>query len=256
VLLGILAANTLVYALPQSARIYGTVTDRATGRPINGARIEVLYRGTSNVDNFTISNQTGAYEIAGLEPGSYTVKTTADNYTTNFVDINLASGESLKLNLQLYESEMHGAPAANTSIILIPIILIVFIIVILAAVLSSVGYSKLVKGRILDHNTRKMVYEHIMENPGVHYRAILYNLDLKMGILSHHLKVLENEEYIKSVPDGLYRRYYPKGYVMMINAGRIVAGGAPAEIVAAVLPGRPEADLNDAFVALMKQGAS
>jgi ABC-type multidrug transport system ATPase subunit len=43
--------------------------------------------------------------------------------------------------------------------------------------------------------------------------------------------------------------------VVIINAGRIVAGGAPAEIVAAVLPGRPEADLNDAFVALMRQGA-
>ncbi|MCK7493663.1 MAG: hypothetical protein MZW92_21775 [Comamonadaceae bacterium] len=45
------------------------------------------------------------------------------------------------------------------------------------------------------------------------------------------------------------------GRVVMINAGRIVAGGTPAEIVAAVLPDRPEADLNDAFVALMRQGA-
>jgi ABC-2 type transport system ATP-binding protein len=44
------------------------------------------------------------------------------------------------------------------------------------------------------------------------------------------------------------------GRVVIINAGRIVAGGAPADIVAAVLPGRPEADLNAAFVALMKQG--
>jgi ABC-2 type transport system ATP-binding protein len=43
--------------------------------------------------------------------------------------------------------------------------------------------------------------------------------------------------------------------VVMINAGRIVAGGSPAEIVAAVLPGRPEADLGAAFVALMKRGA-
>jgi ABC-2 type transport system ATP-binding protein len=43
--------------------------------------------------------------------------------------------------------------------------------------------------------------------------------------------------------------------VVMINAGRIVAGGPPAEIVASVLPDRPEADLGDAFVALMKRGA-
>ena len=44
--------------------------------------------------------------------------------------------------------------------------------------------------------------------------------------------------------------------VIMINAGRIVAGGPPAEIVAAVLPGRPEADLGDAFVALMRREAT
>jgi ABC-2 type transport system ATP-binding protein len=43
--------------------------------------------------------------------------------------------------------------------------------------------------------------------------------------------------------------------VIMINAGRIVAGGPPAEIVAGVLPGRPEADLGDAFVALMRREA-
>jgi ABC-2 type transport system ATP-binding protein len=46
------------------------------------------------------------------------------------------------------------------------------------------------------------------------------------------------------------------GRVVIINAGRIVASGPPAEIVAAVLPDRPGADLGDAFVALMKREAS
>ncbi len=41
--------------------------------------------------------------------------------------------------------------------------------------------------------------------------------------------------------------------VVMINSGRIVAAGAPGEIVAAVLPDQPQADLNDAFVALMSR---
>ncbi len=46
------------------------------------------------------------------------------------------------------------------------------------------------------------------------------------------------------------------GRVVMINSGRIVAAGAPAEIVREVLPDRPGADLNDAFVALMRRGAA
>jgi ABC-2 type transport system ATP-binding protein len=45
------------------------------------------------------------------------------------------------------------------------------------------------------------------------------------------------------------------GRVVMINAGRIVASGPPADIVAEVLPGRPHADLNEAFVTLMRREA-
>jgi ABC-2 type transport system ATP-binding protein len=39
--------------------------------------------------------------------------------------------------------------------------------------------------------------------------------------------------------------------IVMINEGRIVATGSPADIIASACPGRPGADLNDAFIALM-----
>jgi len=39
--------------------------------------------------------------------------------------------------------------------------------------------------------------------------------------------------------------------VVMINEGKIVAGGAPREIIRKVLPDQPDADLNAAFVKLM-----
>ncbi len=42
--------------------------------------------------------------------------------------------------------------------------------------------------------------------------------------------------------------------VVMIDAGKIVALGRPADIVQKTLPHRPDADLNDAFVALMRRG--
>jgi ABC-2 type transport system ATP-binding protein len=41
--------------------------------------------------------------------------------------------------------------------------------------------------------------------------------------------------------------------IVMINAGNIVASGTPAEIIAAACPGMPDADLNDAFITLMKR---
>ena len=44
--------------------------------------------------------------------------------------------------------------------------------------------------------------------------------------------------------------------VVMINAGRIVADGSPARIISDRFPTRPEADLNDVFIELMKRPAS
>jgi ABC-2 type transport system ATP-binding protein len=45
------------------------------------------------------------------------------------------------------------------------------------------------------------------------------------------------------------------GRIVMINEGRIVATGSPAEIIRQACPGKPGADLNDAFVTLMARRA-
>lgn len=42
--------------------------------------------------------------------------------------------------------------------------------------------------------------------------------------------------------------------LIMINEGKIVASGAPLDIVAQTFPDREEADLNDAFIKLMSRG--
>ena len=42
--------------------------------------------------------------------------------------------------------------------------------------------------------------------------------------------------------------------IIMINEGRIVASGAPLDIVAETFPDQEEADLNDAFIKLMSRG--
>ena len=42
------------------------------------------------------------------------------------------------------------------------------------------------------------------------------------------------------------------GRIVVINEGRVVAMGSPADIIAGACPGKPDADLNDAFIALMR----
>jgi ABC-2 type transport system ATP-binding protein len=43
--------------------------------------------------------------------------------------------------------------------------------------------------------------------------------------------------------------------VVIINEGKIVTGGSPADIIRDVYPEKPDADLNDAFVKLMSRSA-
>ena len=72
-------------------------------------------------------------------------------------------------------------------------------------------YSKIRRDGVLDHFVRGQVYGYIKANPGEHYNAVKKALELKNGTLVYHLQTLEREEYIQSVHDGRFRRFYPIG---------------------------------------------
>jgi predicted transcriptional regulator len=73
-------------------------------------------------------------------------------------------------------------------------------------------YSKLRDEKVVDHKTRGEIIHYIAKNPGSHFREIKGALKLKNGTLSYHVKVLENNGYVKSRTDGMYKRFYPFGY--------------------------------------------
>ncbi|MFO7618845.1 MAG: winged helix-turn-helix transcriptional regulator, partial [Thermoplasmata archaeon] len=70
-------------------------------------------------------------------------------------------------------------------------------------------YSRLKKDDLLDHFVRGQIYGYIMSHPGEHYNHIKLKLDVTNGTLSHHLRALEFQGYIKSQRDGTYKRFYP-----------------------------------------------
>ena len=90
----------------------------------------------------------------------------------------------------------------------LPILLFgVPIVVILLAIMFV--YTKMRREQLLEHKVRANIFDYINKNPGVHYRGIMNDLKLQMGVLTHHLNMLEQEQYIKSAQDGMYRRFYP-----------------------------------------------
>ena len=80
---------------------------------------------------------------------------------------------------------------------------------IIIGTISSQMYSKLNKKDVLNHEIRGLIRGYIIANPGDHYSSIKRNLDLNNGTLAYHLRVLEQNDIVKSMYDGIYKRYYP-----------------------------------------------
>lgn len=68
------------------------------------------------------------------------------------------------------------------------------------------------KDKILDTVAREEIFKYIEKNPGCCYSEIMRALNIKNGVLSYHLYVLEKEGFIFSNRNGLrYRIFYPAG---------------------------------------------
>ena len=111
------------------------------------------------------------------------------------------------------ESELDTSPIYLLILFAIPPIVIILTVVFV--------YTKMRREQLLEHKIRAQIFEHINKNPGVHYRGILNDLNLQIGVLNHHLNMLEQEQFIKSLQDGMYRRFYPKG--MPVKTGLILS---------------------------------
>ena len=64
-------------------------------------------------------------------------------------------------------------------------------------------------GYALEHNTRKMIINHILAYPGVSFGTIKKVLNIPPGTLRYHLNYLESKKKIKSSLTGNNRCYYP-----------------------------------------------
>jgi predicted transcriptional regulator len=53
------------------------------------------------------------------------------------------------------------------------------------------------------------VYQHVADNPGVHFRGLVDTFSYAQGTLQYHLRWLVDEGLLEASDDGQYTRYYP-----------------------------------------------
>ncbi|HLE46547.1 MAG TPA: hypothetical protein VI915_06160 [Thermoplasmata archaeon] len=68
-----------------------------------------------------------------------------------------------------------------------------------------------IHGGVLDHPTRRRIYDHLLVRPGSHFRDIVRVLRIGYGTTLHHLNVLIDEQFIRTEKGNGRRRYYPIG---------------------------------------------
>lgn len=63
---------------------------------------------------------------------------------------------------------------------------------------------------VLEHETRRRVYELVRAQPGVHLREVARQLALSITLVDYHLRFLAKHELVTFVSDGEYKRCYPR----------------------------------------------
>lgn len=61
----------------------------------------------------------------------------------------------------------------------------------------------------LELDSRRAIYQRIADTPGIHFRALLEELEYAQGTLQYQLRWLAGEGLIEVSDDGKYTRYYP-----------------------------------------------
>ncbi len=213
------------YAAAQDAVVSGIVYDSVTFYPISGINITLEQIPNGTVVNNTQTDLNGYFQFTNISEGSYYINYDIKGYHYDFEEIHLMEGEMKNLEVflveYLYDTDGDGFPdsderndkvggiAAESSSSYLCFQTLILVVIVL--IISFVMYSKIKQENLLKNAQRKRILEHIKDNPGKHYRAILKDLDLSMGVLTYHLNRLEKGNYIKSRQDGMLRRFFTSG---------------------------------------------
>lgn len=197
--------------LAEESVVEGKVFNETSLELVVGATVTIAYRDNGTVVGQDITDGDGRYLIRGQFDGNYTLTVVAEGYENDTQEFYIkGSFGQQDLQINAHMSPVSGPKPRPTPTPTPPYLLYAAVLTIII-VTSVVMYSKIKRENLLKHAVRERIHEYVTANPGAHYRAILDDLELSMGVLTYHLNRLEKAEYLKSRQDGMYRRFFVTG---------------------------------------------
>jgi DNA-binding MarR family transcriptional regulator len=200
----------------QSASIAGEVMDETTGEPVEDAQVTVAFSENGTVVATTYTDSAGNFQVTGLSSGSYNVSIQALGFLYYSEELDVVVSPIFEETTYFIEAKLEpesriGIETPDSGEFPYMLLFQTLVIITIILIVSLVMYSKIKRENLLKNALRKRIFDYIKDNPGLHYRAILTDLDLSMGVLTYHLNRLEKALYIKSRQDGMFRRFYVSG---------------------------------------------
>lgn len=115
------------------------------------------------------------------------------------------------------------------------------------------GYARVSGQEVLEHPGRQEVYERVKASPGINFVQLAEQVGFGASTLTYHLRVLERNEYIASVKDGRYLRFFDRQGGAYAGAKKVAVSALRNETSAAMArhirdhPGVNQRDLALAF---------
>ena len=198
-------------AMAEETVVEGKVFDETSMEPIQEAIVTIAYRDNGTVVGQDVTDADGRYIVRGNFSGWLTLTVVVEGYNDSVQEFYVPETyEPHEVQINAHLSPVTG-PTPHPSPTPTPPYLAYAAVLTIVIITSMVLYSKIKRENLLKHAVRKRIHEHVKDNPGAHYRAILDDLELSMGVLTYHLNRLEKGEYLKSRQDGMYRRFYVTG---------------------------------------------
>jgi DNA-binding MarR family transcriptional regulator len=209
----VLMGTLVVMAEEMTTVVTGNVFDETSMEPVQGANVTIAYRDNGTVVGQDVTDDDGRYMVSGTFWGWFNLTVVADGYKNSTQEFNIPEPDKFQpteFTFDVHMSSVTG-PTPTPSPTPTPPYLLYAAVLTIVIITSMVMYSKIKRENLLKHAVRKRIHDYVKDNPGAHYRAILDDLELSMGVLTYHLNRLEKAEYLKSRQDGMYRRFFVTG---------------------------------------------